>query len=172
MAFYWNQFLEVTVYSHSDGSDDFDNNGVDAGPFEGLWNDEINRIVGAKRSTDNLDGPIKVIYDKVDLKIYTNQLRSQLKALQKSKDRKSVECKFCKNNGEDERQYKSHQFQDADGKVQCPVLRKYECPICHQSGDSAHTVKYCPKKRIFSLEDTINMERRRPHFSRQILISV
>lgn len=26
----------------------------------------------------------------------------------------------------------------------CPILRLYQCPICHASGDQAHTIKYCP----------------------------
>ena len=30
------------------------------------------------------------------------------------------------------------------GKVICPILFAYKCPICHATGDYAHTLKYCP----------------------------
>ena len=30
------------------------------------------------------------------------------------------------------------------GKVICPILYAYKCPICHATGDYAHTLKYCP----------------------------
>ncbi|MEN2498013.1 MAG: Nanos 1 [Marteilia pararefringens] len=53
-------------------------------------------------------------------------------------------CGFCRNNGESEAVYKSHKLKDTFGRVACPVLRSYTCPICACSGDSAHTIKYCP----------------------------
>jgi hypothetical protein len=31
-----------------------------------------------------------------------------------------------------------------EGRVICPVLRDYVCPICYCTGDAAHTTKYCP----------------------------
>nr|QFQ59535.1 nanos2 [Clogmia albipunctata] len=174
MDCYWNNFLKTIDYSNSD-KNDFASNGFDAGSFEEfdriLWNDDkFSRIVGVNRPTAKSDGQRKVMCDKV--KVNSNQRKLKLNSNQKSMENKCVECRFCKNNGEKERLYKSHQFKDANGKVQCPVLRMYVCPICHQSGDTAHTVKYCPKKRIFSLEDTIHMERRRQNFTQQIVISV
>ena len=39
---------------------------------------------------------------------------------------------------------KGHRLKDFYGRVVCPVLRSYVCPICNASGDSAHTIKYCP----------------------------
>ncbi|XP_032686405.1 nanos homolog 3 isoform X2 [Odontomachus brunneus] len=54
-------------------------------------------------------------------------------------------CVFCRNNGEEESYYRKHLLKDDDGRVRCPVLRAYTCPICGACGDEAHTVKYCPK---------------------------
>ena len=53
-------------------------------------------------------------------------------------------CVFCKNNKETLSFYSSHVLKNDDGKVVCPVLRAYTCPICKASGDRAHTLKYCP----------------------------
>lgn len=55
-----------------------------------------------------------------------------------------VKCSFCENNGESEEIYKSHPLKDSLGKVVCPILRTYCCPKCGESGDYAHTNKYCP----------------------------
>jgi len=54
------------------------------------------------------------------------------------------ECVFCKNNGEQETYYKRHVLKDSEGRIVCPVLRAYTCPICNAKGDKAHTIKYCP----------------------------
>ncbi|KAI6652661.1 nanos 1 [Oopsacas minuta] len=53
-------------------------------------------------------------------------------------------CVFCRNNGEPESVFKTHILKDANGRVNCPVLRAYTCPTCGASGDDAHTLKYCP----------------------------
>ncbi|XP_014488840.1 PREDICTED: protein nanos [Dinoponera quadriceps] len=63
----------------------------------------------------------------------------------KNKKPLPTECVFCRNNGEEETYYRQHLLKDVDGRVQCPVLRAYTCPICGACGDMAHTVKYCPK---------------------------
>lgn len=57
-------------------------------------------------------------------------------------------CQFCQNNREPEAFYKSHILRDQDGRVVCPVLRAYNCPICSNGGgDKAHTKSYCPQLR-------------------------
>ncbi len=58
--------------------------------------------------------------------------------------RNHVYCVFCRNNGESLSIYGSHTLKDTYGRVTCPVLRRYTCPICRSSGDEAHTIKYCP----------------------------
>ena len=64
----------------------------------------------------------------------------------RNKNRKSKKgCAFCKNNGEPHDIAMSHALKDAEGRVVCPVLRKYTCPLCGVSGDNAHTIRYCPK---------------------------
>lgn len=54
-------------------------------------------------------------------------------------------CRFCKQNGESARVYRSHKLKSDDGKVICPVLWNYTCPICRATGDQAHTRRYCPQ---------------------------
>ncbi|XP_018018779.1 uncharacterized protein LOC108675289 [Hyalella azteca] len=53
-------------------------------------------------------------------------------------------CVFCKNNGYHSTFYKAHSLKDERGFCTCPVLRTYVCPLCGSSGNSAHTLKYCP----------------------------
>ena len=62
----------------------------------------------------------------------------------KKKPPKVEHCVFCKNNGEDISLYSSHILKDETGRVSCPVLRSYTCPLCGSNGDNAHTVRYCP----------------------------
>ncbi|KAK3094821.1 hypothetical protein FSP39_006671 [Pinctada imbricata] len=69
--------------------------------------------------------------------------KERKRAARKAKQ-KSI-CVFCKNNGETASIYTSHVLKDEDGRVTCPILRKYMCPLCGISGDNAHTIRYCPK---------------------------
>lgn len=56
-------------------------------------------------------------------------------------------CRFCKQNGESPRVYRSHTLKSADSRVVCPILWNYICPICGATGDYAHTRRYCPVLR-------------------------
>ena len=48
------------------------------------------------------------------------------------------------NNNESEAVYTSHVLKDPSGRVVCPALYVYVCPICNNTGHQAHTVKHCP----------------------------
>ncbi|XP_068604349.1 nanos homolog 2-like [Brachionichthys hirsutus] len=54
-------------------------------------------------------------------------------------------CRFCKQNGETARVYRSHKLKADDGRVICPILWNYTCPVCGATGDRAHTRRYCPQ---------------------------
>ena len=51
---------------------------------------------------------------------------------------------LLQNNNETEAVYTSHVLKDPSGRVVCPALYVYVCPICHNTGHQAHTVKHCP----------------------------
>ncbi|KAK5615736.1 Nanos 1 [Crenichthys baileyi] len=65
------------------------------------------------------------------------------KQIQRGKPEPKV-CVFCRNNGAPEEVYGTHILKTVDGRVLCPILRAYTCPLCSANGDNAHTIKYCP----------------------------
>jgi protein nanos 1 len=64
--------------------------------------------------------------------------------MKSTKKVRDILCPFCRNNGESSAVYRSHGLRDTNGKITCPVLRRYVCPICKSTGDNAHTISYCP----------------------------
>nr|Q90ZZ5.1 RecName: Full=Nanos homolog 1; AltName: Full=Xcat-2 protein [Xenopus borealis]AAK49296.1 Xcat-2 [Xenopus borealis] len=57
-------------------------------------------------------------------------------------------CGFCRSNKEAMSLYSSHRLRSLDGRVLCPVLRGYTCPLCGANGDWAHTMRYCPLRQL------------------------
>ncbi|GAA48485.1 nanos homolog 1 [Clonorchis sinensis] len=53
-------------------------------------------------------------------------------------------CVFCRNNNAPFEMYTTHKVKDSFGRVTCPVLRQFTCPVCGSTGDQAHTIRYCP----------------------------
>jgi len=54
-------------------------------------------------------------------------------------------CVFCRNNGQPRSVWSTHHIRDTEGKVSCPILRRYNCPLCKNGGgDYAHTKTHCP----------------------------
>lgn len=84
-------------------------------------------------------------------RILNNPLQHIIQPTITTKNRKKTKnfCVFCKNNKESYSVYNSHILKDPNGKVLCPVLRRYTCPMCGSKGDNAHTIKYCPQNETF-----------------------
>ncbi|XP_058472388.1 nanos homolog 1-like [Solea solea] len=70
-------------------------------------------------------------------------METRRKQTQRCKPEPKV-CVFCRNNGAPEEVYGTHILKTAEGRVLCPILRAYTCPLCSANGDHAHTIKYCP----------------------------
>ncbi|XP_040922025.1 nanos homolog 1-like [Toxotes jaculatrix] len=78
---------------------------------------------------------------------YRNSAETSSASSQSDNGTSSDYCRFCKQNGESLRIYRSHRLKSEDGKIVCPILRSYTCPICETTGDYAHTRRYCPQAR-------------------------
>lgn len=90
-----------------------------------------------------LSGSVKPLRSERLPSHVVEEIIKQAKIRRRMGGKKEV-CVFCRNNGEKEQIYTSHTLKDASNHVACPILRLYQCPICHASGDQAHTIKYCP----------------------------
>ncbi|XP_037954893.1 protein nanos [Teleopsis dalmanni] len=89
---------------------------------------------------------------------YNKRIQKRFNAAKHSVNSVIKHCVFCENNNEPEAVVKSHAVRDSLGRVLCPKLRTYICPICKASGDEAHTVKYCPQKPIVTMDDAIKAQ--------------
>ena len=119
-------------------------------PVTSLSSEALNRHVAPDAVEDILTKAklIEILRERERLQ------RSKARRLQKKGASGSATgkvCVFCRNNGEAEAVYTSHQLKDPEGAVTCPILYIYTCPICGANGKSAHTIKYCP----YNTGDTI-----------------
>lgn len=144
--------LEELDLNRSAARQDFALNGVDV-----EYNSEEVTINSTKERTpqkklfDNFSEARQQTKSHIASKPYIKKSRwANAQKLSKTKNH----CVFCENNGEPEYVYLTHKTRDEFGRVLCPHLRNYKCPICGANGDQAHTLKYCPEKPIVSMEDT------------------
>jgi hypothetical protein len=82
---------------------------------------------------------------------FDNKCMGMVKHLQNSN--KVLMCSFCKNNNEPEHIYMSHTLKDLKGRTTCPLLKLYVCPICGETGESAHTITYCKKFKSLKINN-------------------
>ena len=75
---------------------------------------------------------------------YSLSVQRQRAAMNSDRYRKVRFCVFCQSSKQPEHIYRSHILKDTEGRVVCPYLRSYTCPLCSANGDNAHTIKYCP----------------------------
>ena len=75
---------------------------------------------------------------------YSLSVQRQRAAMNRDRYKKVRFCVFCQSSKQPEHVYRSHILKDIEGRVVCPYLRSYTCPICNANGDDAHTIKYCP----------------------------
>lgn len=90
----------------------------------------------AKTPELNFQGALKMNY-KPDLSFEDSVTTSDISNKKEIKG-KPPHCVFCKNNKETEEVYMGHILKTAKGKVVCPRLREYVCPICSATGDNGN----------------------------------
>ena len=79
-------------------------------------------------------------------------------------------CVFCRCKGEEESFCTSHNIKDADGKVTCPLLRAYVCPLCGAKGDAAHTRRHCPENPQCVPTATNDLQETSLHRTRHVFV--
>ncbi|KAK6177972.1 hypothetical protein SNE40_012825 [Patella caerulea] len=124
-----------------DAHNDFLKNGIECDLDE--W-DKCQARLRGQNLTDRV--PLTVEFEGND-KVFEYMLvkeRKKAKSMKPMKPGQTGTCVFCKNNGEPVTVYSSHLLKDDSGKVTCPILWRYTCPLCGITGDNAHTIKYCP----------------------------
>jgi len=148
-------------YKNGSPDIDFDNISTDNISTDNISTDNIstdnirtNNIRTDNTRTDNISTLANVADDespkRKPLVLKQNKVSKSLsKKAQKLKTQKSNHCRFCENNNESPIVYSSHGLRDSTGRLTCPRLRQYICPICNASGDDAHTVRYCTQKPIY-----------------------
>lgn len=125
-----------------DAHEDFRNNGVEREL------DVVDHLQQKLRSAEKVESPVQNcvhIPSALNVHDQISDFADQKNRRKNKKAKLKTVCVFCKNNGERVAVYSSHILKDETGKVRCPVLRKYTCPLCGVTGDSAHTIRYCPK---------------------------
>ncbi|XP_070492149.1 protein nanos-like [Chironomus tepperi] len=103
-----------------------------------------------------LDPRLSARYDAVfpSLDISSNHVNydNQSTSINDALENNILYCAFCKNTDRYRHLFDTHNLRDSTGRVSCPILRNFICKICGESGDNAHTVKYCPLKYILMLK--------------------
>ncbi|KAI6652645.1 nanos 4 [Oopsacas minuta] len=84
------------------------------------------------------------IFSTIDFNL---SIQRQRAALNRDRYKKVRFCVFCQSSKQPEQVYRSHILKDQQGRVVCPFLRSYTCPLCCANGDDAHTIKYCPLRQ-------------------------
>ena len=62
----------------------------------------------------------------------------------RSTSKRTTYCKVCRDSDKSEREYRSHNPKDRNGRTTCPTLLSLTCRLCKRQG---HTPKYCDQQR-------------------------
>lgn len=122
-------------------------NSFNEGRINNHWVDITSLTAALAKVAATYDEQLKTFhnYDEAEQKIGLNKFpEKQPSPNQGSSPTRFVGCSFCKNNKEVKEWYLSHQLKDFVGRVTCPVLRSYVCPLCDATADNAHTIGHCP----------------------------